>query len=49
MELYSVLWSIQKDGTKWQTIDVKVCIVWEQKGFNSESSTIKAQGICLDS
>ncbi|KAK4832914.1 hypothetical protein QYF61_026557 [Mycteria americana] len=31
----------QRNGNKWQTVDVNVCVVWEQRGFISEN-------ICLD-
>ncbi|XP_076212573.1 LOW QUALITY PROTEIN: uncharacterized protein LOC143169181 [Aptenodytes patagonicus] len=36
----------QRNGNKWQTVDVSTCVVWEQQGFICES--IKAQDICLD-
>ncbi|KAK4806569.1 LOW QUALITY PROTEIN: hypothetical protein QYF61_020470 [Mycteria americana] len=38
----------QQNGNKWQTIDVKACVVREQQGFLCESNTLKAQDICLD-
>ena len=38
----------QRNGNKWQTVDVSACIVQEQQGFICESNTIKAQDICLD-
>ncbi|KAK4805375.1 hypothetical protein QYF61_003948 [Mycteria americana] len=38
----------QQNGNKWQTIDVKACVVWEQQGFLCKSNTLKAQDICLD-
>ncbi|KAK4810571.1 LOW QUALITY PROTEIN: hypothetical protein QYF61_004534 [Mycteria americana] len=38
----------QRNGNKWQTVDVNACVVREQQGFICESNTLKAQDICLD-
>jgi len=38
----------QQKGSKWQTVNVDACVVWEQQGFICESNTIEAQDICLD-
>lgn len=37
----------QRDGNRWQTVDVSSCAIWEQ-GFLYESNTLNAQDICLD-